>query len=287
VEDNQIKGPSHLYTGLQLRMETACSRTYIATDASMGREVFIKAILVPEDPAEERHVLVTAKREVQAMMQIGEGTYHVPTVYDYFHDKKARNFYIVMQRILGNALSKQMEKFERDEDFLRVMIDVCGVLVLMNNNKNGYHHKDLKPDNIMVGTDGTGYLIDFGSAADYTRKVEGTACYRAPEMSQRMRQTTRARADVFSMGVILYEYFTRHLPIMGARKDYWENRARTAWEVFKEPKELNAQLPPQLNALIVKCMQLDSTKRGTVFDLKRELERLCNRRRCSYDRAHR
>ena len=105
MEDNQIKGPSHLYTGLQLRMETACSRTYIATDASMGREVFIKAILVPEDPAEERHVLVTAKREVQAMMQIGEGTYHVPTVYDYFHDKKARNFYIVMQRILGNALS--------------------------------------------------------------------------------------------------------------------------------------------------------------------------------------
>lgn len=87
MEDNQIKGPSHLYTGLQLRMETACSRTYIATDASMGREVFIKAILVPEDPAEERHVLVTAKREVQAMMQIGEGTYHVPTVYDYFHDK--------------------------------------------------------------------------------------------------------------------------------------------------------------------------------------------------------
>ena len=253
----------------------------------MGREVFIKAILVPEDSAEERHTLATAKREAQAMMQIGEGTYHVPTVYDYFHDKKARIFYIVMQRILGNALSKQMEKFERDEDFLRVMIDVCGVLVLMNNNKNGYHHKDLKPDNIMVGTDGTGYLIDFGSAADYTRKVEGTACYRAPEMSQRMWQTTRAGADVFSMGVILYEYFTRHLPIMGARKDYWENRTRTAWEVFKEPKELNAQLPPQMNALIVKCMQLDSTKRGTAFDLKRELERLCNRRRCGYDRARR
>ena len=123
-------------------------------------------------------------------------------------------------------------------------------------------------------------LDDFGSSVSYTLKdQEGTPGYRAPEMTRRLAMESRSGADIFSMGIILYEYYTQVRPAMGRNREYMANRDGSAWEWFKEPAALQPRLPAAVNALIVKCMRLNPKERGDAKDLERALDSLLRRAR--------
>ena len=278
--EQTIVGKPHTYVIRNPLTETNCSRTYLAKDEDTKRKVFIKAIDVPQECRERRAVLEDAVREAQAMIRVGAETHRVPTVYEYFHDEVQKVFYIVMQNIPGKTLGERMTELDEGA-FLRVMRDVASVLVRMHNPKGPhYYHRDLKPDNIIVGKYGDGYLVDFGSSVSYTLKdQEGTPGYRAPEMTRRLAMESRSGADIFSMGVILYEYYTQVRPAMGRNREYMANRDGSAWEWFKEPAALQPRLPAPVNALIVKCMRLNPKERGDAKDLERALDALLRRAR--------
>lgn len=254
---------------------TDSSKTYRAQDLLYERDVFIKEIDV--SIGDQKDALRFAEEEAKAMIEVGRKSTHVPVVYEYFHDRSSNMFYIVMQLIAGKTLTETMKEHQgrskQDVNrFLKNLSDICEVLQLMY--RYGYYHKDIKPDNIMISADREGrtYLIDFGSTVKRLALYnDGTLDYRAPEMSQQMASADCRRADVFSLGVILYEFFTGKRPQSGV--DYQKGRVNgpNEWSKFAEPAEINPEIPAKINQMIIKCMRKDPKERYDIRSLRNAL----------------
>jgi len=142
----------------------------------------------------------------------------------------------------------------------------------------GVIHRDIKPENLILEPTGNAKLMDFGIARPVSRLtpgqtqagfVIGTPQYLAPEQVQSGDIDTRA--DIYSAGVVLYEIFTGDVPF----------RAGTAMEVLVKhlqeeppaPSSRWAEIPPRLEAAILRCLRKDPAERfQTVEELHRELE---------------
>lgn len=254
---------------------TDSSKIYRAQDLLYERDVFIKEIDI--SIGDQKDALRLAEEEAKAMIEVGRKSPHVPVVYEYFYERSSRMFYIVMQLIVGKTLTETMKentgRSKQDINrFLKNLSDVCDVLQLMY--RYGYYHKDIKPDNIMISADREArtYLIDFGSTVKRLALYnDGTLDYRAPEMSQKMASADCTRADVFSLGVILYEFFTGKRPQSGV--DYQKGRATgpNEWSKFTEPIEINPEIPAKINQMIIKCMKKNPKERYDIRSLKNAL----------------
>jgi len=140
----------------------------------------------------------------------------------------------------------------------------------------GVIHRDLKSQNIIVGSTGQVKIIDFGLALSThlegmtaTGLIMGTPEYMAPE--QVAGKKVDERADIYSLGIILYELFTGKVPFSG------DSAIAVGFKQMKEdpvkPSLLNPQITPQLEAVILKALQKDPLYRyRTAGDLKSDLE---------------
>ena len=240
-----------------------------AFDTHLKRYVCIKK--VHYDP---KHYNV-ALNEVIAMQKYSEKTPYVPHVYFYTVDKKENNIYIVMEWIKGMTLTHKMSETLLLENFVKYMIQLCDILMCFE--KCNESHKDIKPDNILIDENNRVHLIDFNITYSLTNMVEGTAHYKAPEMSNNIiKCVDRSKVDQFSIGVMLYEFSTRTLPKYmdkySVNKRSLQNRE---WSNFCEPKNLNPNISDDLNKIICTCMKLNPQERyRSLFQLKRDLERL-------------
>lgn len=144
----------------------------------------------------------------------------------------------------------------------------------------GVIHRDIKPENLILEPTGNAKLMDFGIARPVSRLtpgqtqagfIVGTPQYLAPEQVQGGDIDTRA--DIYSTGVVLYEIFTGDVPF----------KAGTAMEVLVKhlqeepppPRSRWAEMPPRLEAAILRCLRKDPAERfQTVEELHRELEAL-------------
>jgi HEAT repeat protein/tRNA A-37 threonylcarbamoyl transferase component Bud32 len=146
-------------------------------------------------------------------------------------------------------------------------------------HKVGIVHRDLKPANVLINDEGLLKIVDFGVAAAQkegdtqltkTGYVIGSPKYMAPE--QILGKKVDERADVYSIGVILYEMLTGSPPYhrgdhMSVMYQHVQGRARP-------PIELNPELPKELSDLVVKAMAVDKGKRvQTMDELRLALER--------------
>ena len=146
---------------------------------------------------------------------------------------------------------------------------------------HGVIHRDIKPRNIIVDSEGRTHLIDFGIATRIPREyvalrpptsLEGTLAYLAPEQSGRMNRPVDARADLYSLGVTLYEMLCGRLPFVhtGAMELVHAHIARAP----PAPTEFAPEAPACLEAIILKLLEKDpedryQTARGLTADLKR------------------
>ena len=154
--------------------------------------------------------------------------------------------------------------------FLQWMIELCNILSAMN--KKHLAHKDIKPANIMITDSNELFLIDFNISIATPNLIEGTIHYKAPEMSQNSKYQGREKVDMFSIGVMLYEFYTGAVPVKTV--DYAKNRSRGSfeWDIFVEPKTKNPKINDYINEIIVKCMKLDPRMRYRNYsELKNEL----------------
>jgi serine/threonine-protein kinase len=224
------------------------STVYRATDAVLGRTVAVKVLLAglaEEDPA----YIARFQREARAAAALHNRA--VVAVYDVGVDDDAR--FIVMEHVKGRSLAALLSggKPLPLQESLRVGQQVASALGAAH--AVGIVHRDIKPANVMVADDGSVKVLDFGVARmldgttiTQAASVLGTAAYMAPERA--MGEPGDARADVYSLGCLLYAMLTGAPPFRAEHA-----AALLHQHVNASPRpagDLRAGVPPELDALV-------------------------------------
>ena len=241
----------HTYIPVEdTRQERLYTTVYEALDEEFGRSVFIKEVRVRDSIEREQ-----AMWEIKAMTKAEEVTCFTPRIYETFFDTQKKILYIVMQFIKGKSLREYMKK-TLPMKMLDWMIALCDILSALE--KQNLSSKDIKPENIMITSDNVLYLVDFGLSISTPARDVGTKHYRAPEMDtwRNLRETSRNKVDMFSIGVILYEFFCGECPRAGYEYDLARRGDAKEWKTFIAPKEKNPNISDSVNDIIVKCMKL-------------------------------
>jgi serine/threonine protein kinase len=146
----------------------------------------------------------------------------------------------------------------------------------------GTFHCDLKPKNILIGSDGTPKITDFGLAKMLAETQDaragrcgafGTPSYMPPEQADGAFDRVDARSDVYGLGAILYELLTGKPPYNGKTRD------EVLWQVKNEKtppesiRKINPRVPARLEQICLKCLEKNPAKRyATAAELEEELD---------------
>jgi len=228
---------------------------YLVRDQRLhGKELALKLIasdLLASPQGSDRFA-----REVLAAQELQ----HPNIVRVYHLDEVAGQSFFTMEYVPGTSLREIIEDRKREgrtftlEECLSVLVPVLEALQHAHAQSSPVIHRDIKPDNIMVAGDLSSpqvKVLDFGlakmlspSRLTTTAMTMGTAYYMAPEQVQGARDIDQ-RADLFSVGVILYEMLTGQVP---------SGR-------FRLPAELNAHLPSAIDVVIDRALQQNPKER--------------------------
>jgi serine/threonine protein kinase len=175
---------------------------------------------------------------------------------------------IIMEFVDGFELGKLAPSLEPAQR-ARIMIEICEAV--HHAHRLGLQHRDLKPSNIMLDARLAPHVLDFGlSAADPGRgHLKGTIPYLAPEQLDRAKAID-ARADVYALGVILYEMLTGQLPYNDSR----ESADPARREQPRMPVEIDPHIPEPLQAIALAAMEDDPAARyQSALDMAADLRR--------------
>lgn len=217
---------------------------YKAEETISHRTVAIKVL--PPYLAMEEQNRIRFFREAEVIAQL----YH-PHIVRLFEVNQQAHF-LVMEYIPGGTLHawKQQQGLST-EQLLFFLVQISDALHVVH--QQGLIHRDLKPENILIADSSTAKLTDFGIAhicgATITRTGThlGTIPYMAPE--QILGKRIDRRADIYAVGVILYEFLVGQLPFRGQDTSY--HHVHT---VPRAPRELAPTLSPELERIILKCL---------------------------------
>ncbi|MGD0541035.1 MAG: protein kinase [Tepidisphaeraceae bacterium] len=191
--------------------------------------------------------------------------------------KKSRP-YIVMEYLQGQTLGHLMHTIRPmpEADALKIVSRVCEALHYMH--EHDVVHRDLKPDNIMICSDGSIRIMDFGIAKfERQRRLTfggftpamGTPDYMAPEQVKGKRGD--ARTDIYSLGAILYEMVTGSVPFEGANPFIIMN-SRISGDPAA-PRRRNDMISPQVEEIILHAMARNPQERyASALQMKMELD---------------
>jgi tetratricopeptide (TPR) repeat protein len=227
-----------------------------ATDLELRREVAVKILSATSQTSDGRERLV---REARAAAALNHP--HIVTIHDV---GEASGFpFLVMELVQGPRLSQA-----RPTDVARVVAIAAQICdALEHAHSNNIVHRDLKPDNVLLsstGDSGSVKLADLGLALPaYDARISragvivGTASYMAPE--QALGQTIDGRADLYALGVLLYELTTGRLPFTG--DDPLTIVSQHVHAPVVPPRVLRSDLPHELEKVIVRLLAKDPAQR--------------------------
>ncbi|MEU4095345.1 bifunctional serine/threonine-protein kinase/glutamate ABC transporter substrate-binding protein [Streptomyces sp. NPDC026673] len=223
-----------------------------AYDNRLSRQVAVKELLFRGalDPETQAQWVERARREAQAIARIGHE--HVVAVHDVI--EADGQVWIVMEQVNPHSLADQLREHGRIPALQAARIGLEVLRGLRAVHAAGVLHRDVKPHNILFRRDGRAVLMDFGiatfeGAAQVTRLHEtvGTPQYLAPELANRLTPTPAA--DLWSLGVTLYEMVEGRAPFRGPTPYEVLEAVRTA-----EPPPMGhaGPLRPLIVGLLVK-----------------------------------
>ncbi len=291
IHKRLIIGQQFQEGGMSLLME--------AIDTNLMRKVAMK--ILKDDNNKDEYELSRMVIEAQLTAQLDHP--NIVPIYDLGLDKKKR-LYFTMKKVIGKPLHELINEKElssrTDKDIfklIQIMLKVCDAVSYAHNK--GVLHRDLKPDNIMVGDYGQVYLMDWGIAhvkndmnpagscmiipevkkrksykvrEEEKGNVLGTPCYMSPEQASGNPDAIDERSDIFSLGAILYEILTGEFPIPGNSLREMQINAKKC-EFPSPDKRVNFPLPLGLVRITMKAMSKNPEDRyQSVKELENDLE---------------
>ena len=231
---------------------------YRAIDLELDDTVAIKVLQLREEG--EEHRVSRFKQEIKLARRIVHT--NVCRIYDFGAWGDLR--FVTMELLDGRSLDEVMRS-DLDLDRHARLELFRGLLAgLEAAHEAGIIHRDIKPQNVMVTGDGRSVLMDFGIARQFqseeittTGEVVGTPVYMAPE--RLLGREVDQRCDIYSLGVILYELMTGRQPFEG--NTVFEIAQRQINEPVPAPREVDPDLPPWLDTVILKMLDKDPERR--------------------------
>jgi eukaryotic-like serine/threonine-protein kinase len=247
----------------------------------IGKGAFGTVLLMEDTVVEERLILKFLNPNVSADEEMMKRFVHelrysrkithknVIRIYDFLYIRG--NYAISMEYFPSHTLGGEIvnEKPVALKRAVKFGIDIATGMAVAH--QAGIVHRDLKPANILIDNDGLLKIVDFGVAAAQTQGdtqltktgyVIGSPKYMAPE--QILGKKVDERADIYSLGVILYELFSGVPPY--SRGDHMSVMYQHVQGKARPPIDINKDLPLELNNLVMKCMSLDKAKRAQSMD---------------------
>ena len=255
----------------------------------IGRGAFGTVLLMEDTVVDERLILKFLNPNVSGDEEVMKRFVHelrysrkithknVIRIYDFLYIQG--NYAISMEYFPSHTLGSEVVN-DKPLELKRAMqfgIDMCTGMTVAH--QVGIVHRDLKPANVLINQEGLLKIVDFGVAAAQregdtqltkTGYVIGSPKYMAPE--QILGKKVDERADIYAVGVMLYEMVTGVPPY--SRGDHMSVMYQHVQGKARNPQEVNPALPPGLSDLVVKAMAVDKTKRfQTMNELSAALER--------------
>ena len=271
-----------------------------AVDTDIRREVAMKVITGKRKASRQYTERFVEEAQVQGQLEHP----NICPVHELGIDGDGRIFF-TMKMVRGSSLAATIKRSRKDpgsSDAHRLTETLNMFLKILDGiafaHSRGVIHRDLKPDNIMVGDFGEVYVMDWGLAKIVgveddrcvglviTDRVEdtdvmktmsgsvvGTPSYMPPEQAKGAVEDMDECSDIYSLGALLYELLTLKPPFSG----------RTPWEILRKvnnrppmPPSQRAperHIPPELDAVMMKCLEKRRENRyQNVQELKREIE---------------
>jgi serine/threonine-protein kinase len=284
----------------------AIGEIWLALDMQLQREVALKELQERhnDDPQKKGRFLVEGR-----VTGILEHPGIVP-VYSLGIDKQKHPYY-AMRMVRGESLKQAIKKIHENnrtaKSFSRQDLGFCGLLRRFSDvcitvayaHSRGVLHRDLKPDNVMLGKYGETYVVDWGMARvvgsrpeQYSRISEevirpvrtnvdsatkygsflGTPGFMSPEQADGRLDEMGPTADVYSLGAILYYLLTDHVPI--SSNSLTDFLIKVSTGDFPSPRELNPSTPKPLVEVCLKALSIGPEDRyQSARDLANEIDR--------------
>ncbi len=233
-------------------------RVYRVLDKKLNEEIALK--LIKPEVASDKKTIERFSNELKIARKIGHK--NVARMYDL--NEEHGTHYITMEYVRGEDLKRLIRKMGQFSagQVIPIAKQICEGL--MEAHRLGVVHRDLKPQNIMVDEDGNTRIMDFGIARSRESKeltgtgvIIGTPKYVSPEQVE--GKEIDLRSDIYSLGIILYEMMTGRVPFEGDTALSIAHKQK--YEAPLEPKQINPQIPDDLNALVLKCLEKDKQNR--------------------------
>ncbi|MEE9561920.1 MAG: protein kinase, partial [Thermoanaerobaculia bacterium] len=256
---------------------------FLAEDTKLERKVAIK--FLPAEVATDPDRLARFRREAKAIAALNHP--NIVTVYSV--EEEDGHHFFAMEHVEGKTLGELIPKHGMKVDqIFEYAIPIAEALSAAHDR--GITHRDLKPGNIMVTTEGRVKVLDFGLAKFHLGEKEttietelstelmtgpgrvlGTMPFMSPEQLQ--GKPVDPRSDIFSFGTVLYTMATGSRPFSG------ESSADLISSILKDTPtpvtELKGELPRHLSRVIRHCLEKDPSHRfQTALDVRNELEEL-------------
>jgi len=225
---------------------------YEGYDPLIKRSVALKTIRADQLAGENAETVIARfRREAQAAGRLSHP--NIVSIYDFGEEEGV--WYIAMEFVKGRELKDYFQANERftTADIVRIMTRLLDALDY--SHRQGVIHRDIKPANIILLPDGAVKVADFGIAHIETSNMTqvgttlGTPAYMSPE--QIMGLPVDGRSDLFSAGVILYQFLTGERPFSGTS-------TTTMRKVLEEnplpPSRFNVQAPAAMDAVVHKAL---------------------------------
>lgn len=243
---------------------------YMAKDILLDRIVAVK--ILHSNFAEDNEFIVRFRHEAQSAGKLSHP--NIVGIYDVGCDQGV--YYIIMEYVEGETLKQYIQTHPNIpiDTAVRIAIEIGSALE--EAHENGIIHCDIKPHNILLTDSGKVKVTDFGIARAINsstimnrESILGSVHYLSPEQASGDKVT--AKTDIYSLGIVLYEMLTHHLPFdgdtaVGIALKHIQND-------IPRPTKYNPAISPMLEECLLTALQRDPDKRyDSVADFISELK---------------